>query len=200
MTMPGDYIRGVVDTLQPDGSIAKNVFYAQHASGPTLGTGGTFNDFAEWMQAIYDEWLPVMSDTYATQTLTLYLYNTVTGLFDPYVSNAFINPGGDVNQGVPNTVAAFSRSFSSNPRSTAAKYWNGLDESDSDGNNMSVAGVAAVAAANAVWNASFLAGGGILWAPQVWSKKDTVFYPLNGLGITDSLLSHQIRRKPGVGS
>lgn len=200
MSTIGDILQVVAQVLQPDGSFATNIFYCQHQAGGTTGQTAEVSDMDIWLTAMYTPMLPLMSSNFVIDSLKVYLYNPVTGLFDPRGTGTLGLAGTDLAGALPNVNAAFVRAFSSNPRSTARKYWPAMAENEVADNIIGLAALTALAAVSTEWVGQFAGGGDRIYQPVVWSKKNVTHYNLTGTTIIDAVISHQNRRKPGVGS
>jgi len=200
MSQIGDILQVVANILQPDGTFATNIFYCEHQAGTTTGQTGEVNDMTTWLTAIYTPMLPLMSANFVVDSLKVYVYNTVTGLFDPRGTGNLALAGTDLSSALPNVNAAFVRAYSTNPRSTARKYWPAMAENEVGDNIIGVAALLALAAVSTQWVGQFAPSGDRVYQPVVWSKKDITSYWLTGTTIIDAIISHQNRRKPGVGS
>lgn len=197
----GDILRVVAVLSWLDGDLLQNVFNVKvdAGSGP-FADADVIDDMVDWLDAMYLNFVGVMSDEINGSEARVYKWDTVGLDWDEVGIEAFtFNPTAATEQ-LPRGTALLINAKSTNPDVSGKKYIGAYTEAGvTDG--LFTAGEVSRGADFAVdWFGDFTGGASAAdFDPGIWSPTAELFYSMGEVAIIPSIPAYQRRRKNGVG-
>lgn len=197
----GAILRIVASMLFPDNVIAQNVFNAVFAdTGGSNDTDDVISDLVDWVEAMYTEVAPAMSDEITSSDIKVYEYDSVDDDWDEVGTDTWSVSFTQSSEMLPHGVACVVHGRTIDPDTLGTKYLGGFAEDQQDASDwistlLTKAGLFLIE-----WYTPFVgAATGGDFAPVIWSPTDTVARIMNETGYVNGQVGYQRRRKPGVG-
>lgn len=156
---------------------------------------------AEWVEAIYDEFDDLISNTYTFDSIDF--FNVTQGIGAGFTDWPTLVAGSGVSNPLPPGVCLVVRAGVDAPRREGRKYFGGFTEGDNDTDGTASSALSlALATAYTVWASSFISTtDAVRLIPVILTTIAGIPTPLElGTGLLNGEWDYQRRRKVSVGS
>lgn len=200
---PGDFLRGVVEMVYDDGSIAQNVFTWRAAFDAAQDFSVVLPLIAEYIEDMYDLIGPELKSTILWNPFILYrmVWNALLSQWEvgDVVGEYIITPTTTgTADAFPNQIAPVITAGTDRPKSRGRKFIPGCVETIADGSDLIASAITDFTNFAVEYADKILIATGNNMVPGVLRTGVQEFLPFT-FALVNSVVGTQRRRKPGVG-
>lgn len=196
----GASLKVVQEINLPDGVTAVNVYYFECDFAVDQDEADVVTGAEEWIEVLYATMVAYVKSTVSLGTMTAYVWNAVTSLWDSIGDATPAYTPTDVNDMLPHGVSGLVRAYTANPRTIGRKYLPGMCEDAHEDGGWVAGAIGDLTDFAAKWDDPKEISPTNDLIPSVVQQSSMIPYNLSGTTVVLADPAYQRRRRPGTGT